>query len=293
MLNAKFIGNKIAEARKKLNISQAGLAERLSISSQAVGKWERGESLPDIITLNRMTQILGVELNYFSDHELGVTSAEPLQKILPVVESGKKTNKWNMSRGNWVDADFSGLKNLHEKFGSSNMQGCKFNGSDLSGLVLAKNHIKGCDFSKTNISSSHIGGSFLVNNTFKDASLRESVISDSHIESNDFEGANFTDVDFKLGVFSKNIIVNAIWNNTSFNEMVLEDITFNGSLQDCSFENCAFRKVTFQNASILNCFFKNKNLKGIRFVDCKTDRITYEFLKNGKADLSGITLLTS
>ena len=65
MVNFKLIGNKIAEARKKVNISQAQLAQRLFISSQAVGKWERGESMPDIITFNRLAEILGVDLNYF------------------------------------------------------------------------------------------------------------------------------------------------------------------------------------------------------------------------------------
>ena len=65
MVNTKMIGNKIAEARKKINISQAQLAERLFISSQAVGKWERGESMPDIITFNRLAEILGVDLNLF------------------------------------------------------------------------------------------------------------------------------------------------------------------------------------------------------------------------------------
>jgi DNA-binding transcriptional regulator YiaG len=49
-METKMIGIKITEARKKTNISQAKLAERLFISAQAVGKWERGESLPDIIT---------------------------------------------------------------------------------------------------------------------------------------------------------------------------------------------------------------------------------------------------
>ena len=53
MLTTMIIGKKIAEARKKIRISQAQLAERLFISSQAVGKWERGESMPDIITFNR------------------------------------------------------------------------------------------------------------------------------------------------------------------------------------------------------------------------------------------------
>jgi transcriptional regulator with XRE-family HTH domain len=41
-METKKIGNKIAEARKKTNISQAELAQRLFISPQAVGKWELG-----------------------------------------------------------------------------------------------------------------------------------------------------------------------------------------------------------------------------------------------------------
>jgi transcriptional regulator with XRE-family HTH domain len=68
MLNTKMIGNKIAEARKKINMSQAQLAQFLFISPQAVGKWERGESSPDIITFNRLSEILEVDLNYFSEN---------------------------------------------------------------------------------------------------------------------------------------------------------------------------------------------------------------------------------
>ncbi|MDD3878119.1 MAG: helix-turn-helix transcriptional regulator, partial [Bacteroidales bacterium] len=56
MLNSKFIGNKISAARKKINLSQAELGIKVSISSQAVGKWERGESMPDIATLNRLAE---------------------------------------------------------------------------------------------------------------------------------------------------------------------------------------------------------------------------------------------
>ena len=73
--------------------------------------------------------------------------------------------------------------------------------------------------------------------------------------------------------------------------MQIADIVFSGTVEDCSFEMCAFKKVTFQNSTLINTFFKNKNLKGIRFIACKADRMTYEFLKNGKADLTGITLL--
>ena len=67
MLNSKSIGNKIAEARKNSNLSQAELAQQVSISPQAVGKWERGESMPDITTLHRLAEIFGVDLNYFSE----------------------------------------------------------------------------------------------------------------------------------------------------------------------------------------------------------------------------------
>lgn len=56
-------------------------------------------------------------------------------------------------------------------------------------------------------------------------------------------------------------------------------------------KTCAFKRVTFQNATLTNTFFKNKSLKQIKFINCQADRMTYEFLKNGKADLSGITLV--
>jgi len=317
MLNTKMIGNKIAEARKKINISQAQLAQRLFISSQAVGKWERGESMPDIITFNRLSEILGVDLNYFSESiqsaATEMTSVEFSEKQSAELPSEKQKKKisWDMSRGNWEDADFSGLKNLYDKFSSSNMQRCKFIGSDLSGLLLKSNNVDSCDFSSSDVSNSHIQSSNLANNLFKDCSLKETEFSRSNINGCDFSGANFagteisgssisgcdfTDTDFtgavvKSGGLEKNTIANAVWNHTSFINTQIADIVFTGTLEDCYFENCAFTRVTFQNATLINTFFKNKSLKRIRFVDCQVDRITYAFLKNGKADLTGITLL--
>lgn len=84
-----------------------------------------------------------------------------------------------------------------------------------------------------------------------------------------------------------------MWNHTSFIDTGIDDVIFEGIIEDCSFENCGFRKVKFQNATLINTFFKNnKKLKQVQFIDCKVDRITYAFLKTGKADLTGITLLT-
>ena len=299
MLNTKMIGNKIAGARKKINISQAELAQRLFISPQAVGKWERGESMPDIITLNRLAEILDVDLNYFTDTpesaSTEITSGELLNKQPVESPSGEQEKKlsWDMSRGNWVDADFSGLKDLHEKFSSSNMRRCLFTGSDLSGLLLKGNHVDGCDFTASEISNSHIQGSHLVNNKFKNCSLLETEFSGCHINGDDFTGADFTGAVIKTCDFSNNTIVNAVWKRTSFKGTQISEIVFDGTLEDCYFENCAFARVTFRNATLVNTFFKNKSLKRIRFIDCQADRMTYEFLKNGKADLTGITLLTA
>ncbi len=294
MLTTLIIGTKIAEARKKINLSQAQLAERLFISAQAVGKWERGESIPDIITFNRLAKILGVDLNYFSDDFQSAATETVFVESNAEMNSGKMKHKpsWDMSRGNWVDADFSGLKNLHEKFSSSNMQRCLFIGSDMSGLLLKSNNVESCDFSGSDISRSHIQGSNLASNLFKDCTLKETEFSGSYIMGCDFSGADFTGAVFRSGGLQNNPASNAVWNGTSFTGMAISEMVFDGTVEDCSFENCAFKKVTFLNSRLINTFFKNKKLNGIRFIDCQADKLTYAFLKNGKADLTGITLLT-
>jgi uncharacterized protein YjbI with pentapeptide repeats len=307
MLNSESIGNKIAAARKKLNLSQAELAQQVSISSQAVGKWERGESMPDITMLNRLAEILGVDLNYFSDkfQSVGGALTDNEEKVVKEQEAdfslvssggkplaqGKKLS-WNMSQGNWLDADFSGLKNLQEKFRSSNMKNCKFVGSELSGLLLKSNNIEGCDFSKSNISYSQIQSSNLGDNIFKGCSLKGTEFSENNIGGCDFTEADFTEAEFRYSNLSKNVFSNAVWHRTKFTGVKIDDAIFEGTIEDCYFEICAFFKVTFQNAVLINTFFKNnRNLKRIKFIDCKTDRMTYEFLKSGKADLSNVSLL--
>ena len=294
MLSTKMIGEKITEARKKTSVSQAGLAELLFISPQAVGKWERGESMPDLLTLNRLAEILGVDLNYFSENFQSVKeSNQEVRQLLPEKPVKTKKGNWDMSKGNWVDADFSGLKNLNEKFSSSHMKNCKFIGSDLSGIQLSDNHVMGCDFSESDIRKSHIKSSHMTKNVFRDCLLQETEFSGSHISECDFSGADFSETIFKSGGFEKNKLEQANWKQSSFLGMYLSDLIFEGTITDCYFENCAFKRVTFENAVLTNTFFKNKSLKQIKFVNCQADRMTYEFLKNGKADLSGIELVNT
>src|ERR1700761_8634254 len=94
-MDIKMIGNKIARARRDKNMSQAQLAGLLFISPQAVGKWERGESLPDIATVNRLAEILGVDLNYFSENFQSAGDETALQMA---VGGNEQTAQENTSR---------------------------------------------------------------------------------------------------------------------------------------------------------------------------------------------------
>ena len=57
------IGKRIANARKSKNIKQDELAEKLSVSPQAVSKWENDISCPDISLLPSLSKILGISVD--------------------------------------------------------------------------------------------------------------------------------------------------------------------------------------------------------------------------------------
>ncbi len=57
------IGANIAAYRKRMSMTQAKLGEKLNYSDKAVSKWERGESVPDVITLMALAEQLGVTVN--------------------------------------------------------------------------------------------------------------------------------------------------------------------------------------------------------------------------------------
>lgn len=59
----KQIGNNIIAYRKRLQMTQAGLAEKLNYSDKAVSKWERGESVPDVLTLMQIADLFDITVN--------------------------------------------------------------------------------------------------------------------------------------------------------------------------------------------------------------------------------------
>ena len=57
------IGNQIATLRKNKNLTQNELGERLGVSFQAVSKWERGETYPDITMLPVIASFFSVTVD--------------------------------------------------------------------------------------------------------------------------------------------------------------------------------------------------------------------------------------
>ena len=57
------VGSTIAGLRKEAGLTQAELAEKLNYSDKAISKWERGESMPDVLTLMQLAQTLGTDMN--------------------------------------------------------------------------------------------------------------------------------------------------------------------------------------------------------------------------------------
>lgn len=59
-----IVAKNITELRKENKLTQLELAEKLNYSDKSVSKWERGESIPDVIVLKEMADLFGVSVDY-------------------------------------------------------------------------------------------------------------------------------------------------------------------------------------------------------------------------------------
>lgn len=71
-----MLGNSLFHARKKAGLTQEGVAERLGVSRQMIGKWEADETLPDIRQSKRLATLYGVTLDELIAFDLDVAQVE-------------------------------------------------------------------------------------------------------------------------------------------------------------------------------------------------------------------------
>ncbi len=60
MIDFKRVGMRIADHRRRLDLSQEELAAKLYVTRQAVSKWEKGASVPSIDLLCELSRVFGV-----------------------------------------------------------------------------------------------------------------------------------------------------------------------------------------------------------------------------------------
>ena len=69
--------------RKVVNLTQADVAEKMGVTPQAISKWERGESLPDISLLTDLAKLYGVSVeNILNGNEKKEISLESIGESL-------------------------------------------------------------------------------------------------------------------------------------------------------------------------------------------------------------------
>lgn len=64
------LGNKFANLRKKNNLSQEELAEKVGVTRQTISKWELEETAPDIKQAKELSKIFGVSLDELTNNDI-------------------------------------------------------------------------------------------------------------------------------------------------------------------------------------------------------------------------------
>ncbi len=90
------IGKFIAECRKKNNLTQMQLAEKLNITDRAISKWENGKAMPDSSIMLDLCNELKISVNELLSGEMismGNKSEKQEQLLLDITKEIEQKNK--------------------------------------------------------------------------------------------------------------------------------------------------------------------------------------------------------
>ena len=101
-MNQEKIGKFIAECRKKKNLTQQELAEKLSVSDRTVGNWENGRNMPDLSLFKPLCDELDISLNDLMSGEK-IQKKEYQEKLEEnIINTIDYTNKKIENRNNFI-----------------------------------------------------------------------------------------------------------------------------------------------------------------------------------------------
>ena len=104
------VAKNIATYRKKLNLTQLQLADKLNYSDKAVSKWERGEAVPDIYILHELSVLFGISVDELIGMPAPEVKKEPKYKwnraIITLLSIGLV---WLVATVTFVTLDWCGI----------------------------------------------------------------------------------------------------------------------------------------------------------------------------------------
>ncbi|MCW3465158.1 pentapeptide repeat-containing protein [Chitinophaga nivalis] len=309
-MDTKIIGGKIAQARKAHHMSQAQLAKQLFISPQAVGKWERGESMPDITTFNRLAELLGVDLNYFSSdtppaaHEIAsdISVEQPsVPENKPGLGSPERQVSINLAVVDLQGTNFAGAVLHKGKFKTSPLRGANFAGADLTGSSFEIIDAQEANFDSANLTDCHFSITDLTDASFHKSILVRTVLSMSG-QGAKFVAATLTDVTLSKADLRKTTFEQCIFNNVDFNACDLRGLCLDGqTFIGVRFDKSVMNDVSFRGATLRHVSFKlpfsltNKSylaMKTVCFDGAMMDKLTFAALKGLRTiDLSKVSVI--
>ncbi len=94
-MNQIKIGRFIAECRKKANLTQMQLAEKLGITDKAISKWERGVAMPDTSIMLELCDILCISVNELLSGEMIDTEQKDEQLNELIFQMAKNEERYH------------------------------------------------------------------------------------------------------------------------------------------------------------------------------------------------------
>ena len=99
-------GSLIKELRIEKELTQKELAEKLSVSTAAVSKWENGKGFPDISILEPLSAELGISIAELIKGEKMPENFESESLAKDIIEISKKEIKFEKARQIFITAAF-------------------------------------------------------------------------------------------------------------------------------------------------------------------------------------------
>ena len=95
-MDLEKIGKFIADCRKKKNLTQMQLAEKLNITDRAISKWECGKAMPDSSIMLELCDVLGISVNELltgEELEMEKYNKQVEQNLIEMVKQKEESDK--------------------------------------------------------------------------------------------------------------------------------------------------------------------------------------------------------